>query len=170
MEQFFYKLKNSVTSHNEILDYAVKRNPFYWVFIHSFYVTKVAPELYKNDPFISTLLERFRGEAVILKMPGKCMYNYHVDFSRSVSINILLNNFDSSHSFYKVPMTQNGKEDPNLDHIVEINYQPGDAYMLNVEKTHAVINTGGDRLVFALSFDKPLKYEEMLSFVKENNL
>ena len=169
MEKFFYKLKNPITSHPELLEYAKTRHPMYWVRLFSFLVTKVPEELYAKDPFVSTILERFSGKAVILKMPARCMYNFHVDTERSVSINMLLNNFDNSHSFYKVPMTHSGVIDPNLDHVISVDYAPGVAVALNTGEEHAVINHGAERLVFAISIDKPVEYSDVVLFLKENN-
>ena len=171
MEKFFYKLKNPITSHPELLEYAVKRPSMYWVLLHSFLVTKVPSELYAQDPFVSTILERFNGQAVILQMPARSIYNFHVDSERSVSVNLLLNNFDCSHSYYRVPMTQGGRPSASVDHIVELNYEPGQAYVLNTGETHGVINTGDKpRLVFALSIDKPVKYSDVIEFLKETNI
>lgn len=170
MEKFFYKLKNPITSHPELLEYAKTRHPMYWVKIYSFLVTKVPSEVYAKDAFVSTILERFNGQAIILKMPARAMYNFHIDAERSTSINLLLNNFECSQSFYKVPMLgSNGTADPSLEHIVNIEYSPGQAYVLNVGEQHAVVNTGPERLVFALSIDKPVEYRDVVSFLKENN-
>lgn len=171
MEKFFYKLKNPITSHPELLEYAVKRHSMYWVLLHSFLVTKVPRELYAQDTFLSTILDKFNGQAVILQMPPRSIYNFHVDSERSVSVNLLLNNFDCSHSFYKVPMTQGGKPSPSIDHIIEIDYKPGEAYVLNTGETHGVINAGDKpRLVFALSIDKPVQYRDVIDFLKENDI
>ena len=171
MEKFFYKLKNPITAHAKILEYANTCHPNHWMLLHSFLVAKVPSELYSQDPFVSTVLEKFNGEAVILQMPPRAVYNFHTDFERSVSINLLLNNFDCSHSFYKVPMTQQGKVSSYIDHIVEIDYTPGQAYALNVGEQHSVINTGvSPRLVFAISIDKPVQYRDVVNFLKENNI
>ena len=95
--------------------------------------------------------------------PNVC-YNWHIDKIRHVSINMLLDGFDSFCAFGDLSL-QN--KFINLHRLV---HKPDIYYLMNVKKMHCVFNFS-QQMRYILSIGIPdIKYEDVVLYFKNKNL
>lgn len=115
--------------------------------------------LYRSHPF----------KAGIIKLDANTYYDWHVDTDRGVGINMLLNNWDTSHCMFNPDL----KRGDNVAHgnvkakFIELKYKPQRYYLFNAQVAHTVYNFGDNtRYLFSVNFEEDrtkLTYNQLLA-------
>ena len=119
--------------------------------------------LYKAHPFT----------AGIAKLKANTYYDWHIDTDRGVRVNMLLNNWDTSHCMFN-PNMKRGESDYNIQladlkqgerEFVELKYTPQRYYLFNTQVAHTIYNFNEPRYLLTLDFDEDitnLTYKQLL--------
>lgn len=163
MNNNFFKLNNKFNMYNEIISTIKSSSNSDWIHTHGFDILKINIDLIKQNKVLWSLHNVFPSYLLILKMKPNTFYRLHVDEKRSAAINVLLEG-NNSLSFYG-EQTQ----DEEVSNIEVVNYEYNSMYLFDTTNKHGVINLNNDRLMFSMSFNKPLKYSTIKNFCAENN-
>lgn len=88
----------------------------------------------------------------ILSMPAMSTYDWHIDDHRNATVNLLINNHDTSQCFF------GRRIDGNKHSLIELSYKPNTFYLFNTKSEHMVINRGPRRFILSLQFRSKLEY------------
>jgi hypothetical protein len=116
-----------------------------------------------QDPILNRINQIFPiGGAGILRMDENKCYMWHVDKSRGVCVNMLIQGHDSSLTLFGSP-TQGSQMD-----ICRLEYSTNSLYLFNNQVPHTVINLSNTRYLFSVEFidDKTqLSYNDVFGVV-----
>ena len=119
-------------------------------------------KIWSSEPLLTIIDKHFKiAHCVILKMNANVMYNWHTDWTRGLSINMLLGD-SRSHCFFGFE-----KGDGYNDNFVELNYKPKKFYLFNTQHRHSVLNFDAPRYMFSVNFVKDkdsLTYNEVFEW------
>ena len=158
----FYKLSNDTQNIEEYFNTYLNRLP--WVEHESLWnLALIPPFLLLQNPTLAKLNEKFEIEgAGFIKMdPGEC-YKWHLDFSRGVAVNMVMNPDVRSLCLFET-------EELNKERVkyLELDYQPNTFYLFNTQINHTIITFTETRYLFTLQFRKPkeeLSYYDVLDY------
>ena len=103
-------------------------------------------------------------QLILLKIPSKSFYNWHVDDFRQSCINLLVSKNHHSYSMFG-----EHKNKYYYNDIIELKYKPLTYYLFNNQENHAVINLDDrDRYLFSLCFKKEIPYATLQEKLKNN--
>jgi hypothetical protein len=146
MDNYFYHTGISPTNQQDLLELCEsewQHDPV--SFIHA----RIVPINYLDD-FCRDLMERYKGVALILKLPEKSFYAWHTDRVRKCCLNYELNNESTTYFGKRTDKDLPGRD--IYDDLVRLDYR-GEYVLLNTTEHHCVANTGVDRLLFTLGFN-----------------
>ena len=118
--------------------------------------------LYRLHPF----------KAGIIKIDENTYYDWHIDTDRGVGLNMLLNNWDTSHCLFN-PKIQRGESveiDNMTDKYIELKYKPNTYYLFNTQMAHSVYNFKDTRYLLTIDFFEDrtkLNYQHLLKEIKQ---
>ena len=92
---------------------------------------------------------------IILSMPERSSYDWHVDDHRNATLNLLINNHGSSYCMFGKPI------DYAKHKIVRLDYEPLHFYLFNTKIDHMVVNHGPQRYMLSMQFTSPLKFDDI---------
>ncbi len=161
----FYKIQGSTQNIEDYFTTYFDRLP--WFEHESLWnLALIPPFLLLENPALAAINEKFKIEgAGFIKMdPGEC-YKWHVDYSRGVAINLLMNPGIQSVCMFE-------KENLNEERIkyIELDYQPHQFYLFNTQISHSVVTFKETRYMFTLQFEKPkeeLNYYDVRNFLMD---
>ena len=155
-----------------------------WIDYYAFKAIPL-PEKCIVDFWWKKLYELHPFKAGILKMENNSYYDWHVDTNRGVGLNLLLNNWETSHCLFDSnPNTRNKhqlskdaiKHHDSLDEFsvtskfIELKYKPNTYYLFNVQEAHSVYNFSEVRYLLTLEFLEDitkLNYQQLLKEVQQ---
>ena len=145
----FYKIKGSTQNIEEYFHTYFDRLP--WFEHESLWnLALIPPFILLANPALAAINEKFKIEgAGFIKMdPGEC-YKWHVDYSRGVAINLLLNTSIQSLCLFE-------KESLNDERIkyIKLDYEPHQFYLFNTQISHSVTTFNETRYMFTLQFEQ----------------
>lgn len=163
-EDCFYRIEGSTQNIENYFNTFFDRLP--WFEHESLWtLSLIPPFLLLENPALSQLNEKFEieGAAFIRMDPGEC-YKWHLDFSRGVAINLLMNPGIQSLCMFET-------EEMNKERIkyLELDYQPHQFYLFNTQVNHSVITFKETRYMFTLQFrqtKEELTYYDVLDYWK----
>ena len=159
MDHMFYEIPEPVRPIFLAQLKGVIANDEPWAEAYAFQAKLVPPDLMARDRFFRWLAVEFPYRAAVLKIPPHTCYKWHVDRERLVTINMLLNDYGRSHSYF-------GAEDNGTTcRFVELKYKPATRYVFNCSIPHEVINFDLDRYVLGLQFEEGVTYEAVANYV-----
>ena len=134
----------------------------------------VAGNDWEMDSWWGRLYNAHPFTAGIAKLEAHSYYDWHIDTDRGVRLNMLLNNWDTSHSMFN-PFMKRGESAYNVQlaslkdgerKIVELKYKPQRYYLFNTQIAHTIYNFADTaRYSLTLDFDEDLSkltYEQLL--------
>ena len=84
---------------------------------------------------------KHKATAVITKIPPNYYLSWHVDLSRTVGINIPLDNLENSFTFFTTEEINEQSVNTKSLSITKLNYELYSMFVLNTKKYHTVFNT-----------------------------
>lgn len=118
----------------------------WWIEYYGF-KTKVVPNsLVLKDPFLKMLFDMRPFTAGILKLNPHEVYDWHVDAKRGVTVNMLLDGFDSQCLF----------KDTAVCKEILMPYKQGTYFLFDTQKYHKVCNGNSTRYLFSVEFNETL--------------
>lgn len=130
----YFKLKTTSSIKNELLQLAKESPDNKWMLLRGFNVLPVNSEMLEKDSFIQKLKDRFTLRPGIFKMDPKNFYTFHVDASRQVAINMLLEGPDSYTMFGEKT------ESVEVTKVDQLVYDDSAYYIFDTSTPHAVLN------------------------------
>lgn len=120
-------------------------------------------ELFLKTKFCKVLFKSFGCvDARYLKVPGKTVYDWHIDNGRNCAINFPIINNSKAMTIYK-----EFDKKQNFFSCEEVDYTNFRPTILNTTYPHCVINTcSSERVILTVSVDKDALYEEVKLFLE----
>jgi len=182
-DKFYYEIPVSSAVANNMYVLASTTPDDQWIEYYDFKAIPVTTQC-MVDSWWKKLYELHPFKAGILKMDANDYCDWHVDTNRGVGLNLLLNNWDSSHCLFDG--NPNERKDKQLSKealenhedlddfkvaskFVELKYKPNTYYLFNVQEAHSVYNFSGKRYLLTLEFFKDkgeLNYNQLVEEVK----
>ena len=137
-----------------------------WLPYYNFMAMKVPEHILDKEPLLVDLAKKRKFHAGILKMDPNTCYNWHVDTSRQVGLNMLV--LDDGQSKCVFATGEFGVVVP----IKELKYKEFTYYVFNTQIPHTVYNFTEPRYLFSLEFldeDKGLTYDELCADIQGLN-
>ena len=124
-------------------------------------------KLLLTDPLIVALSNRFTIKPGMFKMNPRSYYNFHVDSTRNVAINMLLEGPDSYTMFGK--QTESIEVTNVTDQLI---YEDSAYYIFNTASPHSVLNLSQNtRYLLTIGIpDLNVSYEDVKNFCVEAGL
>jgi hypothetical protein len=171
MSEFFYRLPIESRVASDIYLRASNAPESEWVDYYNFRALKATPE-WEYDSWWSELYKAHPFIAGVIKLDENTYYDWHMDTDRGVGINLLLNNWDTSHCMFSPKLKRGDSvEKGNVKSpFVELKYEPNTYYLFNSQKAHTVYNFKGTRYLLSVDFleDRTkLTYNQLLDEVKQ---
>jgi hypothetical protein len=142
-------------------DYVVRSAGSDWIDYYNFKTLPVPQYVLAYDPVLLRLAEEHEFHAGVLRMDPLTCYNWHVDTTRKVSLNMLLrDNADSLCLFLS------GKPGVSFE-VHKLQYKPDTYYVFNTQIPHMVLNQTGYRYLFSIEFlgkSRNLDYQTLCDF------
>lgn len=161
----FYKIQGSTENiENYFLNYFETHQ---WAEHESLWnLSLIPPAVLLENPILEKINEKFiiEGAGFIKMDPGEC-YKWHVDYSRGVAINLLLNPGIKSLCLFEGQRIN----DERFKYI-KLDYQPHQFYLFNTQINHSVITFDETRFMFTLQFQKTkeeLSYYQIRDFLMD---
>lgn len=154
--RYFYEIPVKSTVAKELLSFA--HSATRWEKYYNFDAVVVPPELLKNDPVMSALMERYILVAGILKMPENTCYRWHTDTDRLVGVNMLLEDDGASRCLFADDTSAVSFP------VTELKYKPDTYYVFDTQESHTVSNLTTPRYLFSVEFfgkDRPMGFEKL---------
>ena len=106
------------------------------------------------DPWWQYLYALHPFKAGIIKLEANTYYDWHIDTDRGVGLNLLLNNWNTSHCLFnrnleRADSVANGNVNGKF---VELKYKPDTFFLFNAQVAHSVYNFGDTRYLLSLDF------------------
>ena len=151
----YYEIGKKSTIFKDLQDFAF--SPSEWAEYYNFDAKRIPPEIMFQDDFFIWLSHRYSFVAGVLKLDPYVCYDWHVDTSRGVCVNMLLNDVESKclFSIEQGEITRTFKE---------LKYKPETYYLFNNQVEHTVINFTQSRYLMSVEFEEG---KDVLTF---NNL
>jgi hypothetical protein len=151
----FYELPQKSSIAKELLHYAMNEGE--WHEYYNFHAMQVPDELAFKDVTLRSLNHNHKLRVGILRLDPYVCYDWHVDTSRGVCVNMLLNDVESKclFSIEQGEITRTFKE---------LKYKPETYYLFNNQVEHTVINFTQNRYLMSVEFEEG---KDVLTF---NNL
>jgi hypothetical protein len=156
--------KSSISK--ELLSLALNTPVDQWVPYYNFRAIFVPHELLGLDSFIVNLAKLRKFHTGVLCVEPNTCYNWHVDMSRKVGLNMLLSDDGRSRCLFL-----DGEPDVVFK-TQELKYEPDTYYVFNTQVPHIVLNTEEPRYMFSLEFleeDRDLTFDELCKDIKGMN-
>lgn len=122
-------------------------------------------ELVAQEPFFQWLQAREPFQAALIRMSGHENYNWHVDTTRGVAVNMLVAH-EKSTVLFATRVT--GCRKPVHVHDYEI----GQYYVFNTQVPHTITNLGSqDRILFTTIFERKreeLTFQDLAADIRTN--
>ena len=123
-------------------------------------------EIIQKEPWLRDLNEQFSIDNIgILTMKPFNSYDWHMDGSRGVCVNMLLSH-TQSHCFF-------GEQRDYINkNFCELEYSPKNFYIFNSQMPHCVFNFNSYRYIFSVEFTAHkdiLSYEDVLTWIEKKN-
>ncbi len=160
-EDCYCKIKGSTENIENYFNTYFNRLP--WFEHESLWnLSLIPPTLLLENQVLAIINEKFKIEgAGFIKMdPGEC-YKWHVDYSRGVAINLLMNPGVQSLCLFE----QESLNDERIKYI-KLEYEPNQFYLFNTQVSHSVTNFDETRFMFTLQFEQT---KEELSYYDVRN-
>ena len=125
---------------------------------YNFYAIQLPFALAFKDPVLHALGLRHPLAAGVIRLDPNTTYDWHTDTQRGVSINMLLNNFDS-HCMFST------QADEATHRFIELKYKPNTYYLFNNQVPHMVLNFNQSRYLLSIEFKEnkdALTYAQLL--------
>jgi hypothetical protein len=161
-----YKLNSKSLIKEELISLAKNSHPGEWMLLRGFNVMPVPMHILENDPLVVALSKRFTFKPGIFKMDPKNYYAFHVDASRHVAVNMMLEGPDSYTMFGEKTASA------EVTKIEQLMYEDSSYYIFNTSKPHAVLNLS-DNTRYLLTvgiIDLEVDYETVKEFCIQHNL
>jgi len=126
-----------------------------WIDYYNFKAL-VATDDWVVDPWWKYLYRAHPFKAGIIKLEANTYYDWHVDTDRGVGVNMLLNNWDTSHCMFN-PGLKRGEsvEFGNVTgKFIELKYKPRRYYLFNTQMAHTVYNFEETRYLLSIDFEE----------------
>lgn len=121
------------------------------------------PIIFEKSPFLKELNEKIEiTNCSVLRMVDNDHYLLHKDDNRGCTINMIIQNVDSSCDFI----------DEEKRKVLRLDYQPNTMYLFNTQQYHQISNYRGTRLLMTTSFKhkkEDLDYTTVLATIEEMN-
>jgi len=156
--KYFYEIPAKSQIAGLLLNFA--RSVDRWEIYYAFEAVAVPPEMLAQDPVMSRLLKDYTLQAGVLRMPANTCYRWHIDASRKVSVNMLLEDDGGSRCVFTESISKESFP------ITELKYQPDTYYVFNTQKPHMVTNFTTPRYLFSVEFmekDRPMVFDQLQS-------
>lgn len=168
---FYYTVHEPSTIVNDLNEFIqTNRNLAHWTPLafeepHWDAALNVPDEVLDQDPFLVALRAKAPFSGGILRMAPWTTYDWHQDYQRGCSLNLLLTDPDRSCCLFRhSPSEQIHQMYP----IVPVPYTNTHYICLNTQIEHSVFNWDEDRFIFTLHFEKELDeftYKDLLKIV-----
>jgi hypothetical protein len=166
MDNCFVKLTPKSTVRKELLELCTNDNSWIDPVVGTFLQKKPPKDIIFKDPFLKHICENYISgygfeECVhIFMIKPWTHYMMHTDVFRSSSINLLINDYTDSISYFQASKPYNKLHIG----IKELNYEKDSYYLFNSKIPHAVTNREPARYVLSIT----LKYD-YLTMLKHLN-
>jgi hypothetical protein len=165
MSEYYFELTKSFSFLNKVKEYLDLDLDINW---HRNYydidVTPIPVNILKDDIIFKTLSLKFEIIPLVVRFDAKKWYTWHTDKIRNVGLNSVIQGKESHVIFGK--LSTNGQ----YFDIEEIIYEDNKTYLLDVSKSHSIVNLGEPRIIISLGFPQPIMFNEVKEFCIENNL
>lgn len=131
---------------DELRAFILNATKEWWLEYYGFKTLVVPNAIVHKDSVMSTVYSLHPFTAGILKLDPHEVYDWHVDGRRGVTINMLLEGFDSQCLF----------RDEDTKEEFKLPYEPDTYFLFDTQKTHKVSNGADTRYVFSLEFFEAL--------------
>ena len=170
-DKFFYEIPVLSSVANNMYNLASTTPNDQWIDYYAFKAIPV-PIKYTVDSWWRRLYDLHPFKAGIIKIDENTYYDWHIDTDRGVGLNMLLNNWDTSHCLFN-PKIQRGESveiDNMTDKFIELKYKPNTYYLFNTQMTHSVYNFKDTRYLLTIDFFEDrtkLNYNQLLEEIKQ---
>jgi hypothetical protein len=166
IENYYYKVNYKPSYINEIVEF-LPHASWRWVpfmTVATNFQNSLGLQLTENDILLKSLKEKYWGSLKLYQFPSHTFYPWHKDAEIGCSLNLIMQDYRSITLF---------KSDTNrtdiLQDIIELKYEKNVWYVFNSQLEHAVVNLDErDRILLTITFPKTVKYQDLLSYVKNN--
>lgn len=138
-----------------------------WITIDGFDMLEMRKGIWSKESLLKTINEAYPIKTcMIIRMSPNTSYNWHKDFYRGVTINMLIEHSNSHCLFGDVVDRFN-------DNITELNYEVGHFYLFNTQHRHCVINFEKPRYLFSTVFEQEkddLSYQDVYNWCLSQGL
>jgi hypothetical protein len=135
-----------------------------WIFF------EIPKEVWIKESFLNTIDKQFKISYVgILKVYPHRSYEWHVDDSRGLAINMLLSDNSKSHCYFG----RESIESWDQYEIVECPYSKDSFYLFNTQCPHMILNLNEERYLVTVEFEvdkEHLKYNDVREWCIQNDL
>jgi len=161
-----YKLNSKSLIKEELLSLAKNSLVTEWMLLRGFNVMPVPMNILEADPLVVALSKRFTIKPGIFKMDPKNYYAFHVDASRHVAVNMMLEGPNSYTMF--------GEKTASVEvtKVEQLAYEDSSYYIFNTSKPHSVLNLSDNtRYLLTIGIINPeVDYETVKEFCIQQNL
>lgn len=163
MSPFFRELQLPFKGHEELLRFAQDQS-IWNSGKEGFDIVRVPVKLWFKSKALSSILMKFGGVPIILKMPAHSHYLWHTDKDRLCTINMLLNSWSSQSMF--------GEPHPTTTQLTmmkaKVPYEPGKMFAFNTQELHSVVNDSDeDRMTLSVTFQTKTSYQDLVNYLDE---
>jgi hypothetical protein len=155
MTKYFHKLSVTSTIRSDLIDICRDSTPWIDPDVGTFLQKRVPKNLFDREPFLKYLGEnylmyQFEYSVNIFMLKPWTHYKLHTDRHRPCSINLLINDYADSISYFQVSEFHKAQCS-----VLELQYEPNYYYLFNSQIPHAMINKAEERYLLSIS----LKYD-----------
>jgi hypothetical protein len=119
----------------------------------------------EDKELLNPLSKEFNGQLKLYKFPSNSFYQWHTDTDIGVSINMVLDHYNS-HTLFG-----NGYENLHTIKVEELVYTPKKFYLFNSQKYHTVVNLDSrDRILVSFIFDRSISYDMIKEWLVDKKI
>lgn len=138
-----------------------------WANVDGFDMLEIGKSVWSKETVLKTINKVYPIKTcMIIRMLPNTSYNWHQDFYRGVTINMLTTH-SNSHCLFGDTL------DRFNDKITELNYEVGYFYLFNTQHRHCVINFDKPRYLFSTVFEQEkddLSYQDVYNWCLSQGL
>ena len=140
----------------EYIDFTRIEDKTQWFNYLGFEIQLINKSLIDRIPIIQSINKIIEiDRIVLLAMPEESTYNWHVDDHRNATLNLLINNHETSYCMFGRPIDYSKHE------TVLLKYKPLNFYLFNTQVEHMVVNHGPQRYMLSMQFSSPMKFDSI---------
>lgn len=134
-----------------------------WQNLHNLTALCIPLRLFETEPLLYKVISKFgAGTRLSVFRTNPCeVYNWHIDATRNICLNILLDGYDSmtlfaNRSIYSV-----------MTDLTKVPYIRKKVFLLNVQKNHTVLNFNNVRYLLSIGIPKPTDFQDVKNYINE---